>query len=549
MNFGRHVGRLVAASLVLSGLAGAGRAAEDQELAGQRIYRDGVRASGSPLVGHLGNGVKLEGADAACVKCHRRSGLGGGEGRVAVRPISGRLLFEAPELPETRHPTSPYGAVVEIRPPYTLATLARALRDGSNSAGTPLNELMPRYALSDGDIAALASYLKSLSAANDPGVTATDIHFATIVTPDAAPQKRDAMLAMMQAYFRDKNAGTRQEGRRRALGSEQMYRNYRAWNLHVWTLSGPPQSWRGQLEEYYRKQPVFAVIGGVAGGEWRPVHAFCEQQAIPCVFPDVNFPVVTGDSHFSLYFSQGISLEAGALARYLADTEPRRRGKIVQVYRDDEIGRMPAQALRLALQRHGMERAVDRPVTGTSPVSAEFWDRLHREDRPDHLVVWLNAEDSKELAGNEKSRKSVAEVYFSASLLALEKPPLPADWLAKARLIYPFALPAGREQNLRQMKIWLGVKKIPLIDQRVQGDTYFTLTTVGDVISHMLGTFSREYFIEGIERMTEIASFFSVYPRLSLGPDQRFASKGSYIVGFSADGANTVYPLSGWIVP
>jgi hypothetical protein len=488
----------------------------------------------------------LQGPDAACVKCHRRSGLGGGEGKVAVRPISGRFLFEAPDLPDIRRPASSYAKAVETRPPYTTTSLARALRAGVSSAGKPLDALMPRYALSDEEIALLAAYLKSLSATDDPGVTATEIHFATIVAPDTSPQKREIMLETMQAFFRDKNAGTRQENRRRAIGSEQMYRNYRSWTLHVWALSGPPESWRWQLEEHYRRQPVFAVIGGVGGGEWRPVHAFCEEQAIPCVFPAVDFPVVSGASHYSIYFSQGVTLEAEALAKYLAQSG---QASIVQVFRDDDLGRMPAQALRRALQHHGIEGLVDRPASGPSPVSREFWTRLLREDRPNLLVIWLNGEDSKELAKNASIHNPLAGVYFSASLLAMEKPPVPDAWLAKTRLIYPFALPVWREQNLRQMRVWLGARKIPLIDERIQADTYFTLTTVGDVVSHMLGIYSREYFIEGIERMTEIATFFSVYPRLSLGPDQRFASKGSYVVGLSPGGEKTVYPLSDWIVP
>jgi len=44
---------------------------------------------------------------------------------------------------------------------------------------------MPRFALSDEDMAALVEYLKKLSVRRVPGVTDTVLHFATIVTPDA----------------------------------------------------------------------------------------------------------------------------------------------------------------------------------------------------------------------------------------------------------------------------------------------------------------------------------------------------------------------------
>jgi hypothetical protein len=40
----------------------------------------------------------------------------------------------------------------------------------------------------------------------------------------------------------------------------------------------------------------------------------------------------------------------------------------------------------------------------------------------------------------------------------------------------------------------------------------------------------------------------SVYPNLSLGPGQRFASKGGYIVRFGASG-NRLVADSEWLVP
>ncbi len=60
---------------------------------GEAIYRNGVLASGKPLVGTHRTGVRRHGADAACVNCHRRSGLGAVEGRSAIPPITARYLF------------------------------------------------------------------------------------------------------------------------------------------------------------------------------------------------------------------------------------------------------------------------------------------------------------------------------------------------------------------------------------------------------------------------------------------------------------------------
>jgi len=63
----------------------------------------------------------------------------------------------------------------------------------------------------------------------------------------------------------------------------------------------------------------------------------------------------------------------------------------------------------------------------------------------------------------------------------------------------------------------------------------------------MVDNFSGEYLIETIEHEAETSINPGVFPRLSLGPGQRFASKGTYIVRLSRDA--TVMPVSDWIVP
>jgi len=54
---------------------------------GEAIYLRGVLASGAPLEGTQSRvGVHLRGADAACVNCHQRSGLGSHEGGSLIPP-------------------------------------------------------------------------------------------------------------------------------------------------------------------------------------------------------------------------------------------------------------------------------------------------------------------------------------------------------------------------------------------------------------------------------------------------------------------------------
>jgi len=543
--------RRVLAGLILL-LGQGGWAAEPPTAAvgpiGQSIYLKGRLASGEPVRATVQKGVTLSGTDAACVQCHRRSGLGGSEGQNAIRSIAGRLLI-SPAQTEGRWANLAGG--VADRSPYTRATLARALREGIDPAGRALDALMPRYDLSDEEIAQLQAYLMELSSTAAPGVTDHDIHFSTIIMPDVPPDRGSAMLDVLHGFFRDKNGGTRKETRRREVGSEQMYRSFRTWVLHVWELKGAPESWGAQLEAYYRQQPVFAVIGGLGGASWQPVHAFCEKFGVPCVFQDVDYPDVTGTGYYPLYFSRGVTLEAEVLARHLLENA-QQIGKletVVQVYRDTALGRLPAQALRQALQGKEGINLIDYPLADTGRLPAERLATLAGSERPGVLVAWLDSPGLKALELADAPPAGLTAIYVSASLSAMRRPDVPEPWLGKLRMVYPFDLPASREQRLLRMKAWLNARKIPLTDERTQANAFFAATVTGDAVAHLGENFSRDYFIERIEQMAETALSPSVYPHLSLGPGQRFASKGGYVVGFPAGTGDSPVAISQWLIP
>ena len=48
------------------------------------------------------------------------------------------------------------------------------------------------------------------------------------------------------------------------------------------------------------------------------MHEFCEQHALPCLFPNVEVPVVADHDFYSLYFSKAVLLEAQLIAKAMA---------------------------------------------------------------------------------------------------------------------------------------------------------------------------------------------------------------------------------------
>ena len=530
---------------------------------GRRIYQEGIVESGEELRGVSVAQVTFSGKQAACMRCHRKSGFGTSEGKNIITPITGEYLF--PEVVAEASLNTDISAKTQQQQralswlgdspiAYTQTMFSRALSDGVNRAGQAMDRLMPRYALSDKEIAALVAYLKSLSAYSEPSVDKTTVHFATVIMPGAKPGQSQAMLDVLKAFVTDMNSDTRLIKRRRAVATHAMYRSYREWKLHIWTLTGPAEGWKAQLEQLYRQQPVFAVLSGIGGDNWQPLHGFCEQQEVPCLFPNSDLPVI-GDGYYSFYFSRGMTLEAEVLAKQL-NTGSIQRGAIVQVFRkDDARGVEAARILQRSMEKiGGAENIIDWPIPDN--LSEKSWQQMLAEKQPEAVVIWGSREDLVRLGSWDAGGYHPQQIYLSASMLGSDLgrdsdllPKHLNKYKDRIRLIYPYKLPKKSARYLLRTKLWLRSKNIALTDERVQANTYFAANMAGDVLSHLFSHYSRDYFIELVEHMIGRSLVTSVYPQMNLGPGQRFASKGAYLVKYSAHQDRVLEPVTGWIVP
>lgn len=509
---------------------------------GQRIYREGIGASGQPLKALGAAQAALSGKDVACASCHRRSGFGGSEGPFVIRPIIGPALLQQQAVP-LQAPRIKARVGVSQRPPYGEVSLARAIRSGIDAAGKPLSPLMPRYALADEEMRALSDYLFSLSARPSPGVDEQEIHFATVIQPGVAPERRRAMLEVMQAFVKDKGANVRSDEQRREAGNMRMYRSYRKWVLHVWELQGPSSTWGAQLEAFYNQRPVFALVGGLGSESWGPIHDFSERFEVPSLFPQVDLPVVSGPNHYTFYFNQGVTLEAQVLARFLSD-QGGAAGKIVQVYRRDGAGAVAAAALRAALPAAAGATVEDEVLEG--PADEAFWGRMAAA-RPGALVAWLGAADLgsvRTLAGGPTTA-----LYLSFNLLGGRRPDAALPAADRVRLVYLSDLPPVHDARLLRGKLWLHNKGIAVVDESVQFNTLFAMTVASDVVGHIMDSFSRDFFVERVEHAVGQTPMASIFPQVSLGPGQRFAAKGAAVVQAGDADLRSLKPLSAWIVP
>jgi hypothetical protein len=185
----------------------------------------------------------------------------------------------------------------------------------------------------------------------------------------------------------------------------------------------------------------------------------------------------------------------------------------------------------------------------------------------DIVVFWLHGNDLKAL--DKSVPPTVKATYFSSEMA--DGQIVPESWSTNAHLVYSYELPDKRQSNLTNFHAWHAMKKLPIIDEHLQAEAFFAAEFLTDTLSEMLDNLYSDYLLERAESMLSRSESMkseqqvrerqmrgkigaaiqqqstSIYPHLGLGVDQRFASKGAYIVHYGKDGK--LVADSDWIVP
>ena len=520
---------------------------------GRRIYEQGILPGGLPLRAERPEGFILEGAQAAWATCHRRSGMGSIEGlienTILATPVAGPVLFAPARFHESSidpHHYVPNAAWARAltRPAYEEATLALALRDGLDPSGTKLLAPMPRYALDDASVLALSAYLRQLTADRAPGDEAQTLHLATVVTPDAPVGQTQTVLGILRAW------------------SASLHLSGKAWRLHVWALSGGPESWRAQLEARYREQPVFALLSGSGGPEWSPVHAFCEANHVPCVLPALEVAPEEKGDFYSMYFSPGVTLEARLIAQYLkedAETQGT-AAHLVQVF-SDASGRRAAEALRSYL---GTVPYPDRQYPLTTPTKLP--DGITKNDV---VVLWLRPTEIAQLTAAMPQGPAAGRGFLSTLLAPPEAITLPPAWKARATYASLFD-DLGLQGEIARLRLqrWLQRHGLSRNESpRAAADAYAAAYLLSAALSEIRAQevrrpqvpLNREHLLETLEilvnkysdgtGLVSPDSHVALYGRMSLGPGQRMAVRGGALLRYKTPESEELVKASDRIVP
>jgi hypothetical protein len=554
---------------------------------GERMYRDGILPSGEPLQGTLRGDIIVPGNAFSCQNCHLRSGIGSIEGQIVTPPTTGLKLYDyyyKYELIQGDHSRVKKGmwdgrapAKPVFRPAYTDETLAVALRLGVSPTGREFNSVMPHYELNDSDLKVLIRYLKSLSSEISPGVDKDFkfIRFATVIAGDVPADERTEMLKTLDGVIDQHNSNARKKNRFQNDGTRMKgaYFNYPAFTLTRWELKGPASTWRAQLDEYYRKEPVFALLGGISTGEWQPIHEFSEQNKIPGLLPVTDLPVVSDSDWYTLYFNKGVYQEGEATARFIVQNPAASPDDaILQIVEDSPRAHALAAGFLGAWKYAGRNAPETVYLKPGERFDSSMLHRLNDKKRPVMLVLWTADGTLPALEALTVDTDDLKMAFVSSSLLKQDIMRLSEKVRGFTYISYPYRLDKDTEGYELAATRWLQKRKIPVSDKRIATRLYSLMSVLLDPFAvvkrdfnpgglgegqvnmeeqfeslmHVKRNYYRDYLFDVIGMFADKGSVD--FERISFGPGQRYISKGCYIVQLSSGPTPVLVKRSDWVI-
>jgi hypothetical protein len=138
-------------------------------------------------------------------------------------------------------------------------------------------------------------------------------------------------------------------------------------------------------------------------------------------------------------------------------------------------------------------------------------------------------------------------VIASASLLGSRMNSLPEKERGAVYFTYPYSLPQESKVFRTNIEASLRKKAIPITNLEIEFKMYSLFSILSGPLSRMRTFVYRYYFIEMIEATPDMSMTPVVFPRLSFGTGQRYASKGCYIVQLAGSKPELVRK-SDWIM-
>jgi hypothetical protein len=162
--------------------------------------------------------------------------------------------------------------------------------------------------------------------------------------------------------------------------------------------------------------------------------------------------------------------------------------------------------------------------------------------------MWLNGLDFPDLKKLKEANTMPDIIFVSSGFLGKRVYTVPDEERTALYITYPYSLPQESQKYKTAIEASLRRNNIPIGNPEIAFKMYSLFSTLTGPLSKMRSFAYRDYFLELIESTPDLSMNPVVYPRLSFGAGQRYASKGCYIVQLTQGPDPGLIPKSGWVI-
>ncbi|SDN16424.1 cytochrome c/ABC transporter substrate-binding protein [Pseudomonas jinjuensis] len=496
----RPVALLLGAWLAVSGPLAA-LELTPEEAAGKRVFQQGISASGDEISARvgLGSGMLLPASAVPCASCHGNDGRGRPEGGIRPPDITWQRL------------TTPYGQTLangRSYPAYDAAAFGRAIGEGVDPAGNPLDPAMPRFVLSMRDQANLIAYLKRLQDERDPGIEQGVLRIGTLL-PSSGPLAgvAETVAGVLNGGIESINEAGGIHGRRLELvvadpGADRL---------------GAEAALRRLLDE----EQVFALVAPLAPALGDGLGALLEPRKVPLLGVQSLFGA-SEDSPMVFEPLPGVREQILVLGNYASSELSRYGSDALVAYPLDDSQESLARNLAERLRGQGWSSVRLQGYRSGGP-GAEL------AQEPVESVFFLgSAADFSGLAESFREAGQTPYLFAASTQVAGALARLPERFNGHLLLAYPFVpgdwTPAGTQalQAIRQRSGLDGRYAV------MQVASYCSLMLLSEGLKRAGRDLSREKLVQALEGLQGFAT--GLTPPLGFGPGQRVGMDGAHVV-------------------
>ncbi|HEX8130155.1 MAG TPA: ABC transporter substrate-binding protein [Pyrinomonadaceae bacterium] len=503
---------------------GARRELSPQEKRGKLIYLKGESSDGAEIKTLLGSDKLEVPANAfACANCHGLRGQGTQEGGLQPPPINWETLVAPHTSPLTRRE----------RPPYTEATLSRAIIAGLDSSGGRLHPGMPQYALTTAQMADLIAYLKRLGKADDadPGIDDKRIKVgAALPLTGALAQVGEDVRATLTAYFAEVNAQGGIYGRQ--------------IDLVVVDSRGEPAGTLAATERLVEQEGVFALVSSFEAGAEIATNDYLKRSEVALVGPVTLSPRLSVPPNpFVFYLLPTFNDQARTLVDFAATKFTGRTPRIAIISSENEFD-ADARAGALAQAKLYPMQIVAEETYGAGGFRAEAFVGMLAQKKPDGIFFFGNAEAFAQLTRGMEAAKLTTTLFSSVVMIGHSAFDAPASLAPQIFLAYPAALPGA--DDFTEFVNAMRKADVKLTSPAFQSVAYGAAKTFIEATKLSGRQLSRAALITSLEGLRDFKT--GVVPPLTFGANRRVGASGSYIVSVDLNKKQYV-PTGARLVP